>query len=104
MESGINQSELPSTKENDVGVPKSDGHLKLILGPENDEESRFEESRTASAMLPEDKKLEEETQNTRSVSNPHKFKPNYSTTNSDNDLKIENKVTEVKSIVKNKKV
>ena len=61
IETGINQSELPSTKENDLGVPKSDGHLKLILGPENDEESKFEESRTASAVLPEDKKLDEET-------------------------------------------
>ena len=55
-------------------------------------------------MLPEDKKLEEETQNTRSVSNPHKFKPDYSTTNSDKDFKVENKVVGVNLIMKNKKV
>ena len=60
VESGINQSELAGTKENGVELPKSDGHLRLILGPENDDESRFNESRTASAVLPEDKKLEEE--------------------------------------------
>ena len=42
-------------------MPKSDGHLKLILGPENDEESKYNDSRTVSAVHPEDRKLEEET-------------------------------------------
>ena len=75
-------------------MPKSDGHLKLILGPENDEESKYNDSRTVSAVHPEDRKLEEETRTyqTRSVSNPHKFKADYSTMNSDKDFQIVNKV------------
>lgn len=91
IESGINQSCLQNTKEGGIGIdlPKSDGHLKLILGPENDEESKFDDSRTVS-VHPEEKKLEEESQNTRSISNPHKFKPEYSTMNSDKDFQIVN--------------
>ena len=58
VENCINYSSLKETKcspMEEEGIGKSNGHLKLILGPENDSSSKYDESRTASVHIEEEK-------------------------------------------------